>query len=168
MSKQVWIIMGSDSDTDIMMGAYKVLEKFGIPCKMMVSSAHRSPARTIKLARSAAKSNVACIIAGAGMAAHLAGVLASETILPVIGVPIDSSSLNGIDSLLATAQMPPGVPVACMGLGKSGATNAGLLAVQMLALSDAKLAQAYTDYKAALAKGVAEKDRKLQKKLANL
>ncbi len=164
--KEVWIVMGSDSDAGVMEGAYNTLKEFGVPCRMMVSSAHRSPKRTAQIARSAQKSNVGCFIVGAGHAAHLAGVIAAETPLPIIGVPIDSSALDGMDSLLSTVQMPPGVPVACMAIGKPGAKNAALFAIQMLALSDAKLAEAFQTYKAGMARAVAKKDAALQKKLA--
>lgn len=165
--KQVWIVMGSDSDAGIMQTAYDTLKEFGVECKMMVSSAHRSPQRTAKIARSAVKNNVACFIVGAGAAAHLAGVIAAETPVPIIGVPIDSSALNGMDALLATVQMPGGVPVASMAIGKAGAKNAALFAVQMLSISDSDLAKKYADYKAGLAKKVAAKDKKLQKMLAS-
>jgi len=164
--KQVWIVMGSDSDAGTMQTAYDTLNEFGVDCKMMVSSAHRSPLRTSKIAKSAVKNNVACFIVGAGAAAHLAGVIAAETPVPIIGVPIDSSALNGMDALLATVQMPGGVPVACMAIGKAGAKNAALFAIQMLSLSDKKLAQKYDDYKSSLAKKVAAKDKRLQKALA--
>ncbi|RJO73969.1 MAG: 5-(carboxyamino)imidazole ribonucleotide mutase [Myxococcales bacterium] len=163
--RQVWILMGSDSDAEIMKEAYDALGGFGVPCRMVVTSAHRSPARTAQIVKSAAKANVGCFIVGAGAAAHLAGVVAAHTALPVIGVPIDSSALQGLDALLATVQMPGGVPVACMAIGKAGAQNAGLFAVQLLALSDAGLARRYQDYKDGLAKKVAEKDARLQKKL---
>ncbi len=163
--KEVWIVMGSDSDADIMRQAYDTLVEFGVPAKMMVSSAHRSPKRTSTIAKSAAKSGCGCFIVGAGAAAHLAGVIAAETTLPIIGVPIDSSALQGLDALLATVQMPSGVPVASMAIGKAGARNAGLFAVQILAISDEELAGRYAEYKAKLAKQVVEKDKRLQKTL---
>jgi 5-(carboxyamino)imidazole ribonucleotide mutase len=164
-TRQVWIVMGSDSDAEIMKRAYGVLQDFGVPCKMMVSSAHRSPQRTADIARKAEQENVAAFIVGAGAAAHLAGVIASETPLPVIAVPIDATSLNGLDALLATVQMPGGVPVASMAIGKAGATNAGLFAVQMLAQSNPDLRAQYKEYKAQQAEGVAKKDVKLQEKI---
>ena len=138
MSKpQVSIVMGSDSDLDIMREAAKALEDFGIAYEIDVTSAHRSPERTADFARKAAGRGIRVIIAGAGGAAHLAGVIAAHTTLPVIGVPIPSTPLNGMDSLLATVQMPAGIPVATVAIGKAGATNAGILAAQMLGLSSA-------------------------------
>ena len=129
MNPLVGIIMGSDSDLPVMQECAKVLKQFEIPYEIGVYSAHRSPHRTLEYVRTARDRGLKLIVAGAGASAHLAGVSAAETILPVIGVPIDSSPLSGFDSLLATVQMPPGVPVATMGVGKSGATNAGFLAV---------------------------------------
>src|SRR5205085_1678477 len=146
----VGIIMGSDSDLPVMEEAAKVLKQFEVPFEMGVYSAHRSPHRTLDYVKSARERGLKVIIAGAGGSAHLAGVTAAETTLPVIGVPIDSSPLSGLDALLATVQMPPGVPVATMGVGKSGAVNAGFLAVQILALNDPKLAARLADYKAYL------------------
>src|SRR2546425_9006087 len=136
MKPVVGIVMGSDSDLAVMQEASKVLKQFEIPYEIGVYSAHRSPHRTLEYVRSARERGLKVIIAGAGSSAHLAGVTAGETTLPVIGIPIDSSPLSGLDSLLSTVQMPPGVPVATMGVGNSGATNAGILAVQMLALSE--------------------------------
>src|SRR5436309_1778977 len=133
MSKPlISIVMGSDSDLEIMREAGKALEEFGIAYEIDVTSAHRSPDRTAEFARSAAGRGIRVIIAGAGGAAHLAGVIAAHTTLPVIGVPIPSTSLNGMDSLLATVQMPAGIPVATVAIGKPGATNAGILAAQIL------------------------------------
>jgi len=165
MTREVWIVMGSDSDAEIMKVAQDTLRDFGVPSQMFVSSAHRSPLRTAELARSAKDKGVGCFIVGAGAAAHLAGVIAAETPLPVIGVPIDSSALKGLDALLSTVQMPGGVPVACMAIGKAGAQNAALFAIQMLSLSDDSLSHAYVTYKEKLAKGVEEKHRKLQERL---
>ena len=163
MSKpQVSIVMGSDSDLDIMREAGKALDDFGIAYEMDVTSAHRSPDRTAEYARKAADRGIRVIIAGAGGAAHLAGVIAAHTSLPVIGVPIPSTSLNGLDSLLATVQMPAGIPVATVAIGKPGATNAGILAAQILALSDAALAKKMAAHKEKLAKGVEEKSKKLK------
>jgi len=154
--------MGSDSDLDIMREAVKALEDFGIACEIDVTSAHRSPDRTADYARKAAGRGIRVIIAGAGGAAHLAGVIAAHTTLPVIGVPIPSTSLNGLDSLLATVQMPAGIPVATVAIGKPGATNAGILAAQMLGLSSATVARKLEAHKEALANGVEEKSRKLK------
>ena len=162
MNPIVGIIMGSDSDLPIMQEAAKVLKQFEIPYEIGVYSAHRSPHRTAEYVKSARDRGLKLIIAGAGASAHLAGVTAAETTLPVIGVPIDSSPLSGFDALLSTVQMPPGVPVATMGVGKSGATNAGIFAVQILAVADAHLAAKLTDYKAQLEKAVADKSKKVQ------
>src|SRR5205823_14814092 len=141
MSKPlVAIVMGSDSDLEIMREAAKSLDDFGIAWEMDVTSAHRSPDRSAEFARTAAARGVKVIIAGAGGAAHLAGVIAAHTTLPVIGVPI-TSVLNGLDSLLSTVQMPAGIPVATVAIGKAGATNAGILAAQIIARADASLAQ---------------------------
>ncbi len=159
----VLIFMGSDSDHEVMREAAAALEEFGVPCEMRVSSAHRSPKRTAALAEKAEANGAKVLIAGAGAAAHLAGVIAAHTTLPVVGVPIDSSPLRGMDALLATVQMPGGIPVATMAVGKAGARNAGLLAVQILALSDSRLRAKLSRYKKRLAKAVEEKDRKLQR-----
>src|SRR5256886_3461993 len=142
MSKPVVsIVMGSDSDMEIMREAGKVLDDFGIGYEIDVTSAHPSPDRTAEFARQAAERGIRVIIAGAGGAAHLAGVIAAHTTLPVIGVPIPSTSLQGMDSLLATVQMPAGIPVATVAIGKPGATNAGILAAQMIALADDSIAK---------------------------
>ena len=163
MSKPlVSIVMGSDSDLDIMREAAKALEDFGIAYEVDVTSAHRSPDRTADYARKAASRGIRVIIAGAGGAAHLAGVIAAHTTLPVIGVPIPSTALNGMDSLLATVQMPAGIPVATVAIGKPGATNAGILAAQILGLSSAAVAKKLESQKQALANGVEEKSRKLK------
>jgi phosphoribosylaminoimidazole carboxylase PurE protein len=158
----VSIVMGSDSDLEVMREAGRALEEFGIAYEMDVTSAHRAPRKTAEFARSAAGRGVKIIIAGAGGAAHLAGVCAAESTLPVIGVPIPSSSLQGLDALLATVQMPGGIPVATVAIGKAGAYNAGVLAAQMLALSDAALAKKIAGHKEKLAKGVEEKSAKLK------
>jgi phosphoribosylaminoimidazole carboxylase PurE protein len=158
----VGIIMGSDSDLGIMHEAVKVLKQFEVGFEIGVYSAHRSPQRTLEYVKSARQRGLKVIIAGAGSSAHLAGVTAAETTLPVIGVPIDSSPLSGLDSLLSTVQMPPGVPVATMGVGKSGATNAAFFAIQILALSDEKLAKKFAEYKQQLEESVAEKSKKVQ------
>jgi len=158
----VGIVMGSDSDFIIMEETSKVLEQFNVPHEVLVTSAHRSPERTRKYVQGAKRRGIQLLIAGAGGAAHLAGVVAAETHLPVIGVPIDATSLNGLDSLLSTAQMPGGVPVAAVSIGKPGAKNAGLLATQILALSDEKLAGQLIKYKKDQAKAVAQKSKKLK------
>ena len=162
MKPLVGIIMGSDSDLAVMQEAAKVLKQFEIPYEIGVYSAHRSPHRTLEYVRSARERGLKVIIAGAGSSAHLAGVTAAETTLPVIGIPIDSSPLSGLDSLLSTVQMPPGVPVATMGVGNSGATNAAVFAVQILALGDERLAGRLAEYKDQLEKSVAEKSKKMQ------
>ncbi len=158
----VSIVMGSDSDLEIMQETAKALDGFGIAYEMDVTSAHRSPARTSRYAREAAGRGIKVIIAGAGGAAHLAGVIAAESTLPVIGVPIPSTSLQGLDSLLAIVQMPAGIPVATVAIGKAGATNAGILAAQILATSDPGLAKKMDVHKEKLAKGVEEKSAKLK------
>jgi phosphoribosylaminoimidazole carboxylase PurE protein len=158
----VGIVMGSDSDFKVMQEALEVFEEFGVPYDLRVLSAHRSPQLAAAYARTAADRGLRVLIAGAGWAAHLAGVLAAETPLPVIGVPIDSSPLQGLDALLSTVQMPPGVPVATMSIGKGGARNAALFAVQILALSDVSLAEKYRLHKERLVDGVLEKDRRLK------
>ena len=166
MSKPlVSIVMGSDSDLEIMKEAGKSLDDFGIAYEIDVTSAHRSPDRTAEYARNAAGRGIKVIIAGAGGAAHLAGVIAAHTTLPVIGVPIPATSLNGMDSLLATVQMPAGIPVATVAIGKPGATNAGILAAQMIALADADVAKKMAGHKEKLAKGVEEKSKKLKASL---
>lgn len=158
----VSIVMGSDSDLEIMNEAAKALDDFGIEYEIDVTSAHRSPARTGEFARNAAGRGIKVIIAGAGGAAHLAGVIAAESTLPVIGVPIPSTPLNGLDSLLAIVQMPAGIPVATVAIGKAGATNAGILAAQIIALSNATVAGKMKSLKEKLAKSVEEKSQKLQ------
>ncbi len=158
----VGILMGSDSDLPVMEEAAKVLKDFGIPYEITISSAHRTPKRTSEYARNAEKRGIRIIIAGAGSAAHLAGFIAAETALPVIGVPIDSSSLNGLDALLSTVQMPGGVPVASMAIGKAGAKNAGIFAVEILSVSDARLRKKLKAFRLKLAKQVEEKAKKLR------
>ena len=153
----VSVVMGSDSDLPIMTEATKVLEEFGIGHELILTSAHRTPQRTTKFAASAAERGVKVIIVGAGAAAHLAGVIASHTILPVIGVPIDATSLHGLDALLSTVQMPGGIPVATMAIGKAGAKNAALFAVRLLALDDKKISAALSVYIEKMAKDVEKK-----------
>ena len=162
----VSILMGSDSDLPVMEEASKVLEKFGIGHEVVVSSAHRSPERTRKYVVGASKRGIKILIAGAGAAAHLAGVVAAETTLPVIGVPIGSSAFNGLDALLSTAQMPGGVSVAGMAIGKAGAKNAGILAIQILALNDKNLHKKLLKFKKDQAKAVEQKSRKLKSNYA--
>jgi 5-(carboxyamino)imidazole ribonucleotide mutase len=163
MSKPlVSIVMGSDSDLEIMREAARTLESFGIAYEVDVTSAHRSPDRTADYAQKAARRGIRVIIAGAGGAAHLAGVIAAHTTLPVIGVPIPSTPLQGMDSLLATVQMPAGIPVATVAIGRPGATNAGILAAQILAVADASIAKKLAVHKEKLARGVEEKSKKLK------
>jgi phosphoribosylaminoimidazole carboxylase PurE protein len=162
----VSIIMGSDSDLEIMNEAAKALEQFDVPYEIDICSAHRSPARTSEFSRKAAARGIRVIIAGAGGAAHLAGVIAAETTLPVIAVPIAATPLGGLDALLAMVQMPAGIPVATVAIGKPGATNAGILAAQILATSDAELAKKLVAYKEKLARGVEEKSKKLKESRA--
>jgi phosphoribosylaminoimidazole carboxylase PurE protein len=136
---KVLIVMGSKKDQEVMCRAAEILEKFMIPYRMEISSAHRNPEKTRKLAQNAEKRGIQVIIAGAGMAAHLPGVIASFTSLPIIGIPLNASPLSGVDSLFSMVQMPSGIPVATMAIGEAGAKNAGIFAVEILALSDAKL-----------------------------
>lgn len=163
MKPQVLIVIGSDSDKPIIEEAEKILKELGISYTMTIASAHRTPERTIKLASEAEKEGIEVIIAGAGMAAHLAGVLASHTILPVIGVPIDSSPLHGLDSLLSTVQMPPGVPVAAMAIGKAGAKNAAIFSAQIISRKDSRVAKRLKDYKKRMSEEVEAKAKALRK-----
>ena len=158
----VAVLMGSDSDLPTMEACIKQLKDFGIDPIVRILSAHRTPAVACEFAANAGDNGVKVIIAAAGMAAHLAGAMAAHTSLPIIGVPIDSSCLQGMDALLATVQMPPGVPVATMAIGKSGARNAGILAVQILALADAVLAERLDKYKQDMAAKVEQKAKALQ------
>jgi phosphoribosylamine--glycine ligase len=158
----VLILMGSDSDAPVMQAAADVLRELGIPCDMTVASAHRSPERVMRLVRDAPGRGVKIFIVGAGAAAHLAGVVAAHTTMPVIGVPIDSSALKGLDALLSTVQMPPGVPVATVSIGKPGATNAGVLAAQILAVGDPQIAARLAEYKKKLADKVEAAAKKLK------
>ena len=161
-SPEVGIVMGSDSDLEVMEETTAVLKKFDISFEMTVASAHRSPKRAAEFASSARARGIKVIIAGAGHAAHLAGALAAYTTLPVIGVPIDSSCLKGFDSLLSTVQMPPGVPVATVAIGKPGARNAGILAIQILAVSDPELTQRLEEFKSEMALQVDKKAKNLE------
>ncbi len=144
---KVAILMGSSSDLEVMREASKVLDSFGVAHEMKVRSAHRLPAETAEYARTAEERGIEVLIAGAGAAAHLAGVLAAHSTLPVIGVPLDSSALQGMDALLATVQMPGGIPVACMAIGKAGAKNAALFAVQILSRKDPSLVGRLKEYR---------------------
>jgi len=157
MKPQVLIIMGSDSDLPIMACAEEILKKLKIPYEMTIASAHRTPERSVKIASEAEEKGIEVIIAGAGMAAHLAGVIAAHTILPVIGVPIDSSPLHGIDSLLSTVQMPPGVPVATMAIGKAGAKNAAILSAQIIGRKDKAIVKRLKDYRKKMAEEIEKK-----------
>ncbi len=158
----VSVVMGSDSDLPVMEEAVKVLTEFAVPHELYLTSAHRTPERTTTFARSAAKRGVRIIIVGAGAAAHLAGVIASQTLLPVIGIPIDATSLKGMDALLATVQMPGGIPVATMAIGKAGAKNAALFAVRILALDDAGLQKKLQAYIHRMASDVERKHENLK------
>ena len=162
----VIVVMGSASDWPIMQSTGEMLDRFGVTYEVTISSAHRAPRRTGALARDAAERGIKAIIAGAGGAAHLAGVIAAETTLPVIGVPIDSSSLQGLDALLATVQMPRGVPVATVAIGKAGAANAGVLAAQIVALTEPEVSERLRQYKSELAAGVEKAAETLQAQLA--
>ena len=157
----VSVVMGSDSDLPIMTEATKILEEFAIPHELFLTSAHRTPERTTKFAQGAAKRGIKIIIVGAGAAAHLAGVIASQTQLPVIGVPIDATAVHGLDALLSTVQMPGGIPVATMAIGKAGAKNAALYAARILALADNKIAAVLTTYIQKMAKDVEKKQENL-------
>ena len=162
---RVGVIMGSDSDLPLMQEALTILDSFAIAYEVHISSAHRTPARTAQFSKTARDRGIEVIIAGAGWAAHLAGVIAAETTLPVIGVPIDSSSLNGLDALLSMVQMPAGIPVATMAIGKGGARNAALFAVQILATADSALVKKLADYRLNMEQQVIAKDAEIQKSL---
>jgi phosphoribosylaminoimidazole carboxylase PurE protein len=167
MSKQplVGILMGSDNDYEIMAETGKALKELGIAFEMKVSSAHRTPERTAAYVRAARGNGIKVLIAGAGAAAHLAGVVAAETTLPVIAVPIDATSLRGLDALLAMVQMPAGIPVATMAIGKAGARNAGIFAAQILSVENAGVAKALQEQRFKMAAGVEAKSDALQEKL---
>jgi phosphoribosylamine---glycine ligase len=157
----VGIVMGSDSDLPVMKGAADFLRSMGICCEMTVASAHRTPEKAVEYAKNAQGRGLKVIIAGAGMAAHLAGVLASHTDLPVIGIPLDASSLGGLDALLSTVQMPPGIPVATMGIGKAGAKNGGVLALKILALNNPEIGRKLIKFRQDMVAEVEEKARKI-------
>ena len=159
--------MGSDSDAPVMQAAVDTLKEFGIACEMTVASAHRSPERVMRLVSEAPGRGVKVFVVGAGAAAHLAGVVAAHTTMPVIGVPIDSSALKGLDALLSTVQMPPGVPVATVSIGKPGASNAGVLAAQILAVGDPQIASKLVAYKAKLAEKVEQAAARLASRPAD-
>jgi len=163
MQPKIAIVLGSDSDYPVVEDMLKLLNNFGIEYELTLSSAHRSPDRTHRYAASLENRGIQVVIACAGAAAHLAGVIAANTILPVIGVPIDSSPLHGLDALLSTSMMPAGVPVATMGIGKSGASNAAVLAAQILARNDPALAEKLRSYKKQLAEKVEQRDSELRK-----
>ena len=158
----VSIMMGSDSDLPTMKESVKVLNDFGVFCEVKILSAHRSPNLVSNYVKAAAPRGLKVIIAGAGGAAHLAGVVASHTTLPVIGVPMESSQLKGIDSLFSTVQMPSGVPVACMSIGKAGSKNAAILALEILALNDSKLRKKLKIFKDELVKSIKKKNKNLK------
>ena len=159
----VGIVMGSDTDLPTMTETARMLKKFDVPFEIEITSAHRSPVRTSEYARTAIQRGLKVIIVGAGGAAHLAGVIAAETTLPVIGVPMATTTLAGLDSLLSTVQMPGGVPVACTAIGKPGAINAAIYAIEIIATSDDELAQKLAAYKEELARSVAEKSEKVRR-----
>lgn len=161
MAKKVLVIMGSDSDYSVMKKCLETLKEFGVEFSAHISSAHRSPEKTEALAKNAKNDGFGVVIAAAGKAAHLAGVISANTTLPCIGVPMKSSTLDGLDSLLSTVQMPAGIPVATVAV--DGAANAALLAIQILALSDDTLSEKLAQYKKSLADSVTAKDEKLQK-----
>ena len=167
MSLTVSILMGSDSDLEIMQAAAKTLESFGVAYEMKVLSAHRSPELVSEYVKKTPRNGTKIFIAGAGGAAHLAGVIAAQTTLPVIGVPIQTQLSGGLDSLLSTVQMPSGIPVATVAVGKAGAVNAAILAVQMLALSDSSLEAKLKEHKKSLVKSVEAKNKKLNSELKN-
>ncbi len=163
MKPKVAVVLGSDSDYPVVEDMLKILSNFGVEHELTISSAHRSPDRTHRYAAALEERGVQVVIACAGAAAHLAGVVAAQTVLPVIGVPIDSSPLHGLDALLSTSMMPAGVPVATMGIGKSGASNAAVLAVQILARSDPSLVEKLRSYKRQLAERVEQRDSDFRK-----
>ena len=165
MPAKVAVLMGSDSDLPVMREAVEMLARFGVPCEVRALSAHRSPEAVAEFARTAGKRGFACIIAGAGGAAHLAGAVAAHTTLPVIGVPLVAGELGGMDALLATVQMPAGLPVATMTIGRAGAANAALLAVEILAVTDESLRDRLEAFRREQAQAVADKDRRVQDEL---
>ncbi|HAT51070.1 MAG: 5-(carboxyamino)imidazole ribonucleotide mutase [Nitrospirae bacterium] len=167
-SPLVGILMGSDSDFEVMREAARILKAFEVPFEMLVTSAHRTPERTHEYATQAYDRGLKVLIVGAGAAAHLAGVVAAMTALPVIGVPLSATDLKGMDALLATVQMPGGIPVATMAIGKAGAANAALFAVRILALTHLELVERLRAYRLEMAQGVEKKNQSLQEQLAGL
>jgi len=161
----VTIFIGSDSDYKVIKEALEVLKRFQVSFSLEITSAHRSPERTLKLIRASEKEGVKIFIAVAGKAAHLAGFVAAHTVRPVIGVPVETSSLNGLDALLSTVQMPRGLPVATMGLGKSGAVNAALLAVQILSIDDFSLEEEMKKYRKEMSSQIERKSKKIRENL---
>jgi len=161
----VAVFIGSESDFEVISGGIEILKEFGVSFTLEVTSAHRTPERTIKLIQEMEDQGVEIFIAAAGMAAHLGGVVAAHTTRPVIGIPVGGQTLNGLDALLSTVQMPKGVPVACMGIGKSGAINAALLAVQILSLKDDKLAKKMHNYREKQAALIEKSSENIKKKL---
>lgn len=159
---KVLIVMGSDSDLPIMEEAAKALKDFGVGYKITVASAHRSPERALTLSKEARGNGIEVIIAGAGAAAHLAGVFAAKTTLPVIGVPIDATPLKGMDALLSTVQMPGGIPVASMAIGKAGAKNAGIFAAEILSIKYPEIADKLAQFREDMARKVEEKAKKVE------
>jgi 5-(carboxyamino)imidazole ribonucleotide mutase len=159
----VGIVMGSDTDLPVMTETAQTLKKFGVPFEIEITSAHRSPIRTTEYARTAIQRGLKVIIVGAGGASHLAGVIAAETTLPVIGVPMATTTLGGLDALLSTVQMPGGVPVACTAIGKPGAINAAIFGVSIIATSDPQLAKKLVEHKEQLARSVAEKSERVKR-----
>lgn len=164
MKPRVLIVMGSDSDLPVMEETAVILKEFGIPYIMTVASAHRTPERTLKIVKAAEKNGIEVIIAGAGMAAHLPGVIASHTIRPVIGIPLDASPFKGMDALLSIVQMPPGIPVATVAMGKAGAKNAAILAVQILAVKNSSLSKKLNEHRKKMIKEVEEKADRVENK----
>ena len=161
---KVAVFIGSDSDYEVVQNALDIFKEFQVSFTLEVTSAHRSPDRTVKLVQSCEEEGAEVFIAVAGKAAHLAGVVASHTLRPVIGVPVESAALSGLDALLSTVQMPKGIPVATMGLGKSGAANAALLAIQVLSLGDPSLREKLKEYREKMASEVESKSKKIQEK----
>ncbi|MFC2168831.1 5-(carboxyamino)imidazole ribonucleotide mutase [Acidobacteriota bacterium] len=162
---KVGFFIGSESDFDVIKGALRIFEEFKVPFSLEVTSAHRSPERTKRLIKELEDQGAEVFICAAGKAAHLAGVVASHTVYPVIGIPVGGSDLDGLDALLSTVQMPKGVPVACMGIGKHGAINAALLAVQILSLKDESLREKYGQYKTRMAEAIEASSNKVKEHL---
>jgi 5-(carboxyamino)imidazole ribonucleotide mutase len=165
MTMSVTVFLGSDSDFDVIEGGLDILKDFGVPFTLEVTSAHRSPERTLRLVKEAETRGTAVFIAVAGKAAHLAGVVAAHTVRPVIGVPVEGGALAGMDALFSTVQMPKGIPVAAVALGKAGGANAALLAVEILAVGDAGLREKLIAYRKKMAEKVEASSRKLQEKI---